>query len=89
MIEAAEGVGMNAEGCAASTGPCAARKSAGVIEIGVVETRRSVIEMTVIAKGSVVIDESRTDLSNPCSESPIVSDESSIMLQSPVDRPRV
>jgi hypothetical protein len=55
MIEAAESVGMDAEGCAASTGPCAARKSAGVIEIGMVVTRESPIEMTVIA----VIDESR------------------------------
>ena len=60
MIEAAEGVGMNAEGRVASTGPCAARKSAGVIETGMVVTRRSPIEMAVIAKGSVVIDESRT-----------------------------
>ena len=60
MIEAAEGVGMNAEGRVAGTGPCAARKSAGVIEIGMVVTRRSPIEMTVIAKGLVVIDESRT-----------------------------
>jgi hypothetical protein len=53
MIETAEGVGMNA-------GRCAARKSAGVTETGTVETRRSAIEMIVIAKGPVVIDESRT-----------------------------
>src|SRR5258708_1459257 len=59
MIETTEGVGMNTVGCAA-------RKSAGVTETaGTPETRmvdapRSAIEMTVIAKGSVVIDESRT-----------------------------
>jgi hypothetical protein len=53
MIETAEGVGMNAGGCAA-------RKSTGVTEAGMVVTRRSAIEMTVIARGSVVIDESRT-----------------------------
>jgi hypothetical protein len=49
MIEAAEGVGMNARGCAAGTGPCAARKSAGVIEFGTGVTRRSAIEASVIA----------------------------------------
>jgi hypothetical protein len=53
MIETAEGVGMN-------TGGCAARKSARVTETGMVGTRRSAIEMIVIAKGPVAIDESRT-----------------------------
>jgi hypothetical protein len=53
MIEAAEGVGMNAIGSAA-------RDSARVTETGMVETRRSAIEMIVIAKRPVVIDESRT-----------------------------